>query len=95
MGESLRARAALEPVYAELGLRFDPATVGSIEDEVPGISYEEVREALLAELARRHALRTVALDAALLARAKHLEANHQIDVPATARAEGRKLASEA
>ena len=37
----------LEPVYGALGLDFDPAGVGSLEDEVPGIGRSEVEHALL------------------------------------------------
>jgi octanoyl-[GcvH]:protein N-octanoyltransferase len=39
-------RAALEPVYAALGLDWDPAAVGAVSDEVPGTTVTEVREAL-------------------------------------------------
>ena len=31
-----RVRAVLEPVYAALGLDWDPATVGAVGDELPG-----------------------------------------------------------
>ena len=40
----------LEPVYERLGLEFDPATVGSLEDVSPGIGREEVEAALLRRL---------------------------------------------
>ena len=40
-------RAVLEDVYAELGLDWDPATAGSVADEVPGVGVEDVRQALL------------------------------------------------
>ena len=46
-----RVRAVLEPVYAALGLDWDPATVGAVGDELPGASWEQVRDALLAEYA--------------------------------------------
>jgi lipoate-protein ligase A len=45
-------RAALVDVYAALGLDFVPATVGSIEDVVPGVRWEDVREAFIATLGR-------------------------------------------
>ena len=35
-GGSAVLRAALEPVYEALELEWDPATAGSVEDEVPG-----------------------------------------------------------
>ena len=48
-----RIKAVLEDVYAELGLEWDPATTGAVADEVPGVSVEDVREAILAEYAER------------------------------------------
>ena len=44
-------REALEPVYAALELDWDPATTGSVEDEVPGVDLDDVERAILAELA--------------------------------------------
>ena len=46
------ARRALIEAYRELGLAFDPATVGCVADTVPGISVGEVREVLLGSLSR-------------------------------------------
>ena len=37
----------LGPVYEALGLDFDPASVGSLEDELPGIGRGEVERAIL------------------------------------------------
>jgi lipoate-protein ligase A len=34
LGGSARIRAVLEPVYAQMGYAWDPATVGSLEDEI-------------------------------------------------------------
>jgi lipoate-protein ligase A len=45
-----RVRAVLEPVYAALGLPFDPATAGAVEDEIGAVDPEEVAGALLAGL---------------------------------------------
>ena len=60
-----RVRAVLEPVYAALGLDWDPATVGAVGDELPGASWEQVRDALLAEYAEQlRARRPAELDAA-------------------------------
>ena len=42
-------REALVPVYAALGLDWDPATAGAVADEVPGATVEDVLEALRAE----------------------------------------------
>jgi lipoate-protein ligase A len=51
-----RIKAVLEDVYAELGLEWDPATSGAVADEVPGVSVEDVRGAILAEYAERATL---------------------------------------
>jgi lipoate-protein ligase A len=51
--DSARVRAALEPVYRALALPFDPATAGAVEDERPGVTRADVRDALLAELRAR------------------------------------------
>ena len=95
VGASERARAALEPVYLDLELELAPETVGSVEDEVPGVGYREVRDALLAELSESHALQRGALEPALLAAARRLEARYRVDAAATATADGAKLAAEA
>ncbi len=74
-------RAALEPVYAALGLAWDPDTVGTVADEVPGTAVADVADALLAEFATRHDLVPSDLDAATLELAAGLRADH---VPAAA-----------
>lgn len=71
---------ALEPVYAALGLDWDPATAGSIEDESPGATAETVAEAMVAELALEHDLVEAELDAETLALAERLEAKHAIEL---------------
>lgn len=48
--QSDRTRDILTPIYAALGLQWDPRTTGAVEDVVPGATLEEVRQALLAEL---------------------------------------------
>jgi lipoate-protein ligase A len=77
-GGSARLRAVLGPVYAALALPFDPAALGSVEDERTGAAPDQVAEALLAELARRHELSATALDAALLARAARSEPRYAV-----------------
>ena len=46
-----RVREVLIPVYEALGLAWDPATVGAVADEVPGLTWEEVASALEAAFA--------------------------------------------
>ncbi len=51
-GGSDELREVLVPVYAALDLEWDPGTVGSVEDAVPGADPDDVEKALLAALAR-------------------------------------------
>jgi octanoyl-[GcvH]:protein N-octanoyltransferase len=73
-----RLRAVLEDVYAALGLEWDPATTGSVADEAPGVSVEAVRDALLAEYARRASLTPATLSAPELAAANDLVARYRV-----------------
>jgi len=68
-----RVRAALEDVNAALGLEWDPATAGAAEDEVPGLTVDDVERAVLdAYEASGGSLRDGALDPATVARAREL-----------------------
>src|SRR6185503_16181976 len=78
VGGSGRLRAVLAPVYAELGLPFDPASAGAIEDEVGPIALEAVRGALLGELAAEREVRAGSLDSATLEQAARFEVSHRI-----------------
>lgn len=51
-----RVRDVLVPVYAALGLDWDERTVGSVEEEVPGLTWEGVEAAIADEFATRHGL---------------------------------------
>lgn len=44
-----RVREVLAPVYAALGLDWDPAAVGAVADEVPGITVTDVLDAVREE----------------------------------------------
>jgi octanoyl-[GcvH]:protein N-octanoyltransferase len=43
-----RVRAVLSDVYGALGLEWDEATAGAVEDEVPGVTVGDVERAVLA-----------------------------------------------
>ena len=73
-----KLRAVLEDVYAALGLEWDPATTGSVAEEAPGVSIEAVRDALLAEYARRASLTPTTLSASELAAANDLVARYRV-----------------
>ncbi len=71
-------RAVLEDVYSALGLDWDPATTGSVADEVAGVGIEEVRGAMLAQYARRAALTPRPLAASELAAAAELAGRYRV-----------------
>ncbi|MBK5234010.1 MAG: lipoate--protein ligase family protein [Thermoleophilia bacterium] len=68
-GSSL-IQQVLDPVYAALELDWNPATVGAIEDEVPGATPEAVEAALLDQLESQYAVRPVRLDESTLGLAR-------------------------
>ena len=71
--EGERVRDVLVPVYEALGLDWDPATAGAVANEVPGATWEEVAQALRAELPPHQ---PGDLDPATLALAERLEPEH-------------------
>ena len=78
LGDSARIRDVLVPVYEAMGFAWDPATVGSLEEEVGPVSRDDVVAALLAELGRTHALERAPLPAAVLGAAEAGEGEHQL-----------------
>ena len=68
-----RLRDLLVPVYEALELEWDPATVGSVEEEVGAIALETVEEAILAEVAKSWRLVPGELGPEVLERAERLE----------------------
>jgi octanoyl-[GcvH]:protein N-octanoyltransferase len=73
-----RLRAVLEEVYGALGLEWDPASVGAVAEEAPGVRIEDVRRALLAQYETRYALRPAPLTSDDLGRAGELLARHRV-----------------
>jgi octanoyl-[GcvH]:protein N-octanoyltransferase len=71
-------REALVPTYSALGLDWDPATTGSVEDEVGEAGVTRAADAIMARLAERHQLSEAGLDAATLALAERLESDHAV-----------------
>lgn len=69
-----RVRAVLEDVNAALGLAWDPATAGAAEDDVPGLTVDDVERAVLDAYAARGDGPLVAgsLDPETVARAREL-----------------------
>jgi octanoyl-[GcvH]:protein N-octanoyltransferase len=76
--ESDLVREALVPVYDALGLEWDPATAGSVEDELGTADLASVEDAILSELAAaRHELVDAKLDPHTLALAKQVTEAHR------------------
>jgi lipoate-protein ligase A len=73
-----RVRDALVPVYAALELPWDPATVGSVEDEAPAAGWDEVAGAILDRFSDRFDLDEGRLPEAVLARARDLLARYAL-----------------
>lgn len=69
-------RDILIPVYAALGLGWRPETTGSVDQEAPGATWEEVAGALLAEYGERYELEPAGLDEDTLALAMRLAPEH-------------------
>ena len=78
LGGSERIRDVLVPVYQRLGFAWDPASVGSLEDEIGPVSSAAVVEALIAELGKRHEIERAPLAPGLLAAAESSEREHRI-----------------
>lgn len=76
VGESERLRGVLVPVYAALGLDWAPETAGSVEDELGGVRYEAVEQAIIAQLQARYELAEVPLGRMTLALAERLASDH-------------------
>jgi lipoate-protein ligase A len=78
VADAARIRDVLVPVYEALGLDWDPATAGSIADELARpVPLAEVAAAVRAAQAARHQVVDGALGPAVLARADGLEADHE------------------
>jgi lipoate-protein ligase A len=65
-------RDVLERVYAALDVDWEPATVGSVEEENPDLGWDEVAAAILDVLRRRYVLVEGDVGAATLVRAATL-----------------------
>jgi octanoyl-[GcvH]:protein N-octanoyltransferase len=78
VGGTDRVADVLVPVYEALALDWDPTTTGSVEDEVPGISWDEVAEAVLARFRQRSELVEETLPPEILTRARELAPLHEV-----------------
>lgn len=69
-------REVLVPVYAALGLTWDPATAGALDDVRPGITTDDTIASVLDQLGGLAHLDRGVLDPATLALARRLAAEH-------------------
>jgi octanoyl-[GcvH]:protein N-octanoyltransferase len=75
-GDALRA--VLTDVYAALGLDWDPATAGAVEDDVPGVTLEAVETAIRDVYGGHWELGEGELDDETLAHAERLRPRHAV-----------------
>jgi lipoate-protein ligase A len=73
-----RINEVLEPVYAALGLDWEPAVTGSVRTEEPSATWERISDALVTEYAVEYDLIEGELDADTLALAKELAEEHRV-----------------
>jgi hypothetical protein len=74
-----RINAVLRPVYAALGLEWNPAASGSVRTEAPSATWDAVRDAIVAEYAREYDVVESSVDAETLELAESLAAEHRVD----------------
>jgi octanoyl-[GcvH]:protein N-octanoyltransferase len=68
-----RINAVLRPVYAALGLDWEPATTGSVRGEAPSATWDDVSDAIVTEYAQEYEV-----DAETLELADSLAPEHRI-----------------
>ncbi|HVM41123.1 MAG TPA: lipoate--protein ligase family protein [Acidimicrobiia bacterium] len=67
-----RVNDVLTPVYEAMDFAWDPSATGAVADEVEGVTFDAVVDALVAEISRSRDLVEAPLDDALLAAADSL-----------------------
>ena len=78
VGGSTRIRDILLPVYNALGIAWDPDSVGSLEDEMTGVSYEDAQRAVVDEFASRYELVNASVSKDTLTIAEAVEPSYAI-----------------
>ena len=71
-----RLNAVLAVVYESLGLSWRPAATGSVAEEAPGTTWDDVTAALIAEYENRQGLEVAELDEETLTLARRLAPEH-------------------
>ena len=75
--DSRRVRDILIPVYNALDLPWDPETAGAVEDELPGVTWQDVDTAILDEFKSRFRVGEGRLSQEALDLASDLEPEHR------------------
>lgn len=75
--EAERVRDVLVPVYEALGLDWDPATTGALDDVIPGIDIDDVRQAILDEISEFATLIGASLPLEVVEMGKRLSSTHR------------------
>jgi octanoyl-[GcvH]:protein N-octanoyltransferase len=73
-----RIREVLVPVYEALGLDWNPETAGSVEDEVPGVKWDEAETAIEKAFAARFDMEDGGVTEGTLALARDLAPRHAV-----------------
>ena len=73
-----RINEVLVPVYAALGLDWEPTVTGSVHAEDPSATWDRIRDALVTEYAREYDLIEAELDDETLALAEELAPEHRV-----------------
>ncbi|MCP3983035.1 MAG: lipoate--protein ligase family protein [bacterium] len=73
-----RVGHVLEPIYRVLDAPMDPLAAGSVADEVPGLTTDQVADALLARLAQERELLPAELGPELALLAEEFESEHRL-----------------
>jgi octanoyl-[GcvH]:protein N-octanoyltransferase len=71
-----RINDVLLPVYEAMGLSWRPEVTGAVADEVPGVGFSDVLEALRGAFGREYELEPAELDEQTLALARRLAPEH-------------------
>ena len=67
-------RTALTPVYRELGLEWDPTTAGSVQEEVRGVTWDDVAAGLIAAVTMQRDVHLTVMEDSLVDEARAFEA---------------------
>lgn len=73
---SERVRDILIPVYQALQLDWNPDTTGSVRDEVAGVAYDDVQQAILDQFAKSYEIAPGSMPSEVLKLAETMEAEH-------------------